>query len=173
MAVEQHLLVVYFLLAEGLPVVVNILRQGILVHPMVEIRKHRGAVNADPMEQIVWEHVGVIPAQLSSHEITYAAMPHNLRKRCTVAEGIRQPFNVRGFAEFLQVEPLAVEHLAHQRFPARDVEVRLHPHAADKLPAAFADSLFDLGEQSRIIVLEIFEQLRLALGKLIFRVFLH
>ncbi|MNM97721.1 hypothetical protein D3C81_1102330 [compost metagenome] len=74
MSVEQHLLRMDGLLTVGLPVLMNVLRQRILVYAMVQIRQHRRTVYTNPMEQIVREYVGIIPAKLGRHEITNPAM---------------------------------------------------------------------------------------------------
>ncbi|MNC06018.1 hypothetical protein D3C75_535190 [compost metagenome] len=173
MPIEQHLLVMFIFFAEGLIVFMHIFGQRILINPVIQIRQHWCAVNADPMEQIVREDISVIPAQLGGHKIFDSTMLQNLRQRGAVAEGIRQPLNLRGAPELFQIKALAIQHLPHQRFSARNVQIRFDPHSTDQFPASFTDARLDLLIEYRVIVFQIFEQQRLALRILIVRIFVH
>ncbi|MNP05532.1 hypothetical protein D3C76_974870 [compost metagenome] len=108
MPIEQHPLIMFIFFAEGLIVFMHIFGQRILIDPMIQVRQHRRAVNADPMEQIVREDICVIPAQLGGHKIFDATMLQNLRQRSAVAEGIRQPLNLRGAPELFEIKALTI-----------------------------------------------------------------
>lgn len=114
MTIEQHQLIMLIFLSMSLPVLVNILRMGMLIHPMVLIGYDLRSINADPVEQRMRKGIGIIPAQFGRHKIINARLLKQLRQRSAIAKGIRQPLNCGAFTEFLHIETLAIQHLAHQ-----------------------------------------------------------
>ena len=130
-------------------------------------------VDAAPAEGVVGHLVELVPRQFGGHEIFDAAFLHDLGQRAGIAEHVRQPEDAVFHAELLPEEALAVKELPHQTFAAGQVAVRLHPHAALRLPAALPHPLLHAGVQFGVALLEEQVQLRLAGHEAVVRVFVH
>ena len=85
--------------------------------------------------------VEAVPGQLLGQEARDPRLAHQLRQLGGVAEDVRVPELRAAAAELGLEEALAVEELARQRLPGRQVAVGLDPGAADRDPAAGGDGL--------------------------------
>ena len=107
-----------------------------IVNPVTErnaVGEHSRAIGAFPPEKVggefflvglgAHEDIGVHPLELE-----------NLRQRAGMAERVRVVTDLRGAAEQLLEQSLAVKPLADQRFAARDVHIRLDPPPAHHAP---------------------------------------
>ena len=115
-----------------------------------EVREHPAAVDALPPEGAVGEPVLLVPRQLLRHEAVAPGGGEDLRERGRVAEHVGDPDLAATAAEVLLEETLTVDELADDGLPARDVGVRLHPHAAHGDPLPGGGLLLDAGEQRRM-----------------------
>ncbi len=118
------------------------------------VRQDLAAVDALPHEEVVREGVGLAPGHLDGEEVLDAATEQDLRHGGGEAEDVRQPCRRVTDAEGALEVALAVEELADIGLAAADLAVRLDPHAADRLPAAFLHALLNLLEQLRIVLLD-------------------
>ena len=82
-----------------------------------EMCEHLRPVDPFPQKCIIGREVELAPAQLGCHEIIDPCFLHDLRKRCRVAEYIRQPQNACAHAELFLKELLSMQKLPHKRFP--------------------------------------------------------
>ena len=178
---QQHLVVVLLLLI-GIPGTLHLpgLQRAVVGgEPMAaggvdEVGQHFSAIHAPPPEGVVGELVILVPRDLGSHEVLEARTLDDLGQGPGVAKDVGQPQHraARG-AEVLFKQPGAQEELAHQRLPARDVAVHLHPGAADGLPAPLCHPASDLRQQLRVILFDELVELSLALGEVVLGVALH
>ncbi len=104
-----------------------------------EVGHHRRAIHAAPIKEMKREGVELVPGNLLRHEKVHAAFPEDLRHRRGIAEDIRKPEIAHVLAELIPEKIFAVDKLTHHRFATDNVAVRLHPHAALKLPAPRLD----------------------------------
>src|SRR5690606_25756787 len=118
------------------------------------VRQDLAAVDALPHEEVVREGVCLAPGHLDGEEVLDAATEQDLRHGGGEAEDVRQPCRRVTDAEGALEVALAVEELADIGLAAADLAVRLDPHAADRLPAAFLHALLNLLEQLRIVLLD-------------------
>ena len=117
------------------------------------VHEHLGAVDPGPRERVVRRLGELVPGQLLGEEAVDPRAAQDLRDLAVVAERVRRPELAAARAEALPEVALAVEQLAHQRLAAREVEIGLHPRAADDLPAALADALAQpLVEPGRVLL---------------------
>ena len=96
----------------------------------------------------------LVPGELLGQEAVDPGAAEDLRKLAVVAERVGAPVLAAAPPEPRLERPLAVEQLPHERLARRQVAVRLHPRAADDLPAAFAHALAHAREQIRRVLLE-------------------
>ncbi len=118
------------------------------------VRRHPAAVQPLPREQVVGEEVLLVPGQLDREETPDTGAAQQLRDAAGEAEDVREPGDRRPRAEPPLEGALTVEELADERLTAGDLAVRLHPGAANRLPAAFRHPLPDAGEEVRRILLD-------------------
>ena len=78
-----------------------------------KVRQHLRAIDAAPGEGIVGEAVKAAPANHRRCEILYTGLPHQLRQDAGEAKRIGQPQHAGGLAEFVKVEALPEQELAH------------------------------------------------------------
>ena len=146
---------------------------GVVVFGGDEVGQHLGAVDAPPAGQVVGHAVGVVPGQLGGHEPAHPALLHDLGQCAAEAEGVGQPEDVAGAAEFPLEKALAVEELADQAFPRGHVAVGFQPHAAFRLPAALGHPGADLFIQRRAVPADKVVELGLAGEEEVFGVAVH
>src|ERR671934_1073021 len=93
---------------------------------------------------------------LRAHEYVAGkpALSQNLRQRARMSEAVHVVSDTRRTAKTILEESLAEQGLPDQRLPTRNIEVGLHPPAADQLPAAFLDATPDRLEQTGIGLLD-------------------
>jgi hypothetical protein len=144
-AVQVHRCVAQLLLGEvGHPV-------GELSHREVahvgvrrrEVGEHPGAVDTLPPERVVGEPVDLVPRHLLGQEPADPRQGKDLREVGRVAEHVRQPQAAGLHVHLVGEEALAVDDLADERLAAREVAVRLDPHAPHHLELSLRDLLAD------------------------------
>ena len=113
------------------------------------------------------------PENLLGNQIIDTAFFKDLRKRCGVAKGIRQPEHPAVHRKHFLIICLAVQQLADQRLTTRHVCIRLHPHGAFGDPLALFNCLSDFLKQLRIVFPAHLIAGRLALDKFIVLILLH
>src|SRR5215211_6847711 len=117
------------------------------------VHEHLRAVDPRPCERVVRRLGELVPGQLLGEEAVDPRAAQDLRDLAVVAERVRGPELAAARAEALLQVALAVENLAHERLARRQVEVWLHPRAADDLPAALAHALAQpLVELGRVLL---------------------
>jgi len=126
--------------------------QGVVGVDGGEVREHPRAVEALPPERVVGEPVRFVPAELLGEEPLCAAERDDLRQGRGVAEVVRQERAVATPPEPALERTLALRHLAQQALAVRQVEVRLHPHAAHGPPPALRDEFRDAREHHRVVL---------------------
>ena len=131
------------------------------------------SVNAPPQESIVGHLIELVPGQLGGHKILNPADLHDLRQCAGIAEYVRKPEDPIIHAEFFPKESLAVKELADQAFTARQIGIRLDPHAALGLPASFLHFFPDSFHQFRMPFLHELVQLGLAGHEAVIRILVH
>ena len=113
------------------------------------------------------------PEDLLRDQIIDAAFSQNLRKRRSVAKGIRQPEHLAVHVKHFFIVCLAVQKLADQRLTARHIRIRLHPHGSFSDPLAVFHRFSDLLKQLRVVFPAHLITRRLALDKFIIFILLH
>ena len=127
-----------------------------------EVAQDFGTVDALPVERVIGQLIALVPADFRGHKIGNTAFLENLRKSRRIAEYVRQPENPVVLPELLSKKPFAIEQLPNQCLTGGQIAVRLHEHAALRLPSALGHSLLDLGIDLRSVALNILIKLRLA-----------
>ena len=117
-----------------------------------EVGEDPGAVDALPPERAVGKAVLLVPGQLLGHEPSAARGGEHLGQRGRVAEHVGDPDLGAATPEVLFEEALAVHELADDGLAARQVHVRLDPHAADGEPLPRRRLLLDAGEEAGMAV---------------------
>ena len=111
------------------------------------------------------------PEDFLGGEACHAETFDDLRQGGAVAEGIRQPGNPAFHAQDFPEVAAPVQELAHQRFAAGQVGIRLHPHTAVGNPSAVGNGSFDFLKELRIVLTAELIFRALALEEPGFRVF--
>ena len=128
-------------------------RTQVQIHVVVrKISQHLRSIRRLPPEQLERQLVGVVPRHFLRDEVVDAALLVDLRQLPRVSKRIGIPADPHVHAVRLLVPALAHQNLPHQRLAVRHIQVRLNPHAAHNLPAAFFDALRDLVVQRRILL---------------------
>ncbi len=111
------------------------------------VREDARAVDALPPERVVREGVEFVPAEFLGEEAVDVGGSEDLGKVARVSERVREPAVDRLDAVMLEEESLPEDELASERFTRREIGVRLHPHAPDRLELAGADEVLHLFEE--------------------------
>ena len=148
-------------------------RLGVVGVRRREVREHGRAVDPHPAEGVVLGRVEAVPRELLREEAVDPGAAHDLRQLAVVAEDVRVPEHACPAPELVLEEALAVEELAHQRLPGRQVAVRLDPRAADREPLPGGDPLADPRPQPGRAVTDPRVLLGLRAGEAVVGVALH
>ena len=148
-------------------------RPGIPVWIPEAVRQHARTINAFPLEQIVWETCGFVPAQFGGEEIADARLAQQLRQRAREPKRVRQPGHTGSLIETRFNVTLPVQQLPHQRFPAEHLRVRFDPHATNHFDPAFVDTGANAFKQRRVVILEPGVNLGAGLVEIKIRVAIH
>ena len=130
--------------------VVAVRRRQVAEH----VGRHPAAVDPLPGEEVVGEEILLAPVELDGEEAGQPGPAQELRDAAGEAEDVGEPGDGRALAEPALEGALAVEELAHERFAAGDLAVRLNPGAADRLPPPLRDPLLDPGEEVWRVLLD-------------------
>ena len=138
-----------------------------------EIRKYPGAVDALPLKDVPGHPVGLVPADLGSHEGVDAGEHKDLRQRGGVAEDVGEPQGARAAPEVLLKIALTEDQLPAETLAGSQVAVHFQPGAAFDVPAAFFHARLDLLEELGVILLNKIVQGRLRGHEFVLGIFFH
>src|ERR1700689_4560453 len=119
------------------------------------------------------QRIGIVPRHFLRHKIIHARFFVDLRQLPVVAKGIRIPTDAHVRAKFLAEVSFADQQLAHQRFAARHIQIRFHPHPTHQFPAPLLHAVLNLLADRWILLAHPFAVSRGGLRKSVFRIFIH
>ncbi|OPZ90994.1 MAG: hypothetical protein BWY73_01201 [candidate division TA06 bacterium ADurb.Bin417] len=111
-----------------------------------------GTVDPLPPEEGVRKAAGHVPVKLHGEKVIDPGPLQDLGQGAVETEGVRQPGDRAGGPELLPPEAGTLDNLPHQRFAPGQVAVRLHPQAAQRLPAPLGDPGLDLPVEFRVMI---------------------
>ena len=133
---------------------------GIIVGEGHAIRQRASAVDALPLEEILVNLWFLESAGPHEHVVGHALQLEDLGQISIVTEGVRVVPHIGAAAKHALERALSVEALTDERLAAGDVDIRLHPPAADEIPTARLNVSSDLAEHARICHLDPLIELR-------------
>ena len=148
-------------------------RNGIVIAFRWEVCDDFGTVDPFPAECVMGEFIDLGPGEFLREEVIATCFFDDLGERGGIPENVRDPQVFHIDAEFIHEKVFRHEELSCHGFAGNDIAVGFHPHTALHFPAAFFDPVFDLGIESRIILLDHHVKFRLGCPENVFRVFLH
>ena len=141
----------------------------------MQIARDFRPIHAAPAKSMMREFLSVVigPENFLRGQTTHAEADDNLRQRRRIAERIGQPDDFALHSQFFLEIVQPIQQLTNNRLAAREVRIRLHPHAALGDPLPTANSRANFLKQFGIVFAAHLIQHALALQKQRLRIFLQ
>ena len=137
------------------------------------VRQNRSPIDSPPVKSMVGKAVHDVPRELLRHEKAVAAFFENLRQLPVVSKDIRLPAIAGNFSKLFPEKSRPVENLAHERLPAGDTAIRLHPECPLQFNAPGLNRLLDARIKHRVIFFHPGKKLGLARAENITRIIFY